>query len=241
MELKKRLGILLCDEHHPDSIKRFGTYDNDYKMMADKAMPGQWQYAVWRCYEDSFPSSTDQCDAWLISGSKSAAYDAAPWIGKLKALIVDLAKNSSPLAGICFGHQVIHQALGGSVQQFPGGWGLGAYPVTALSDFGSFRSGDTIRVLAVHQDQVSQLAPGFSLLATSDFCKHAITCQGNNILTWQAHPEFVDGFYLDLCARLRTKVDGGLIDKVVDEVGLPDDRAQAGGVIIHFLAGHGVG
>ncbi len=240
MELKKRLGILLCDEHHPDSIKRFGTYDNDYKMMVDAVMKGRWQYSVWRCYEGSFPSGIDQCDAWIISGSKSAAYDPDSWIQKLKALIVEMEKSDAVLVGICFGHQVIHQALGGQVQKSSMGWGVGAYPVRALSDFGSFRSGDNIRVLAVHQDQVTKLAGGFSLLATSDFCENAITKKGASILTWQAHPEFVDGFFVDICARLRTMVDDRLIDKALGDVGLPDDRSQAGEVIVHFLAGNGL-
>ncbi|WP_238593863.1 type 1 glutamine amidotransferase [Endozoicomonas atrinae] len=239
--MKKRLGILLCDEHHPDSIKSFGTYDNDYKMMIDRVMPGQWGYAVWRCYEGSFPSSVDQCDAWIISGSKSSAYDSEPWIHKLKRLIIKLADSDALLVGICFGHQIIHQSLGGRVQKFPGGWGLGAYPVKALSDFGCFKSGSIIRILAVHQDQVSQLAPGFSVLAASDFCENAITRRGTSILTWQAHPEFVDGFFVDVCARLRTMVDDDLIDKALGEVGLPDDRNQAGKVIVHFLAGKGLG
>nr|WP_306671502.1 type 1 glutamine amidotransferase [Endozoicomonas sp. ONNA2] len=239
--MNKRLGILLCDEHHPDSIKRFGSFDNDYKMMVERVMPGQWQYSVWRCYQDSFPSSVDQCDAWVISGSKSSAYDSEPWILKLKRLIVDLAMSDSLLVGICFGHQIIHQSLGGRVQKFPGGWGLGAYPVKALSDFGSFKSGSTIRVLAVHQDQVDLLAPGFSLLATSDFCENAITRRSSKILTWQAHPEFIDGFFIDVCARLRTMVADRLIDQAVGAIGLPDDRHQAGKTIVHFLAGNGLG
>lgn len=238
--MNKRLGILLCDEHHPDSIKRFGTFDNDYKMMVDRVMPGQWQYSVWRCYQGSFPSSVDQCDAWIISGSKSSAYDSEPWILKLRLLIIDLARSDALLVGICFGHQIIHQSLGGRVRKFPGGWGLGAYPVKALCDFGGFTSGSIIRVLAVHQDQVDQVAPGFAVLATSDFCVNAITRRGSSILTWQAHPEFVDGFFMDVCDRLRTMVGDRLIDKALGAVGLPDDRARAGEAIVHFLAGNGL-
>ncbi|USE36707.1 type 1 glutamine amidotransferase [Endozoicomonas sp. SCSIO W0465] len=195
---------------------------------------------MWRCYEGRFPSSVDQCDAWIISGSKSSAYDSKPWILTLRLLIIDLARSDALLVGICFGHQIIHQSLGGRVQKFPGGWGVGAYPVKALSDFGGFKSGSTIRVLAVHQDQVIQLAPGFSVLAASDFCENAITRRGTSILTWQAHPEFVDGFFKDVCARLRTMAPDQLIDQALGEVGLPDDRVQAGTVIVQFLAGNGL-
>lgn len=203
-------------------------------------MPEQWQYSVWRCYEGSFPSSVDSCDAWIISGSKSAAYDSDPWIQQIKALVVELDRSQALLIGICFGHQLIHQALGGEVQKFHGNWGLGAYPVIATAAFGGFKAGDTVRILAVHQDQVIKSAPGFSLLATSDFCKNAITRKSSTILTWQAHPEFVDGFFRDICSRLRETVEDRLIDKALGEVGLPDDRVQAGKAIVHFLAGNGL-
>ncbi|ELT99760.1 hypothetical protein CAPTEDRAFT_100942, partial [Capitella teleta] len=235
-----RLGILLCDEHHPDSIKNYGTYDNDYKSMIEAVMPGQWQYSVWRCYEGSFPSSVDSCDAWIISGSKSAAYDTDPWIQQIKALVVELDRSQALLVGICFGHQLIHQALGGEVQKFHGGWGLGPYPVKTTAAFGDFKAGDIIRILAVHQDQVIQSAPGFSLLATSDFCMNAIAHKEPSILTCQAHPEFVDGFFRDICLRLRETVENRLIDKALSEVGLPDDRMQVGKTIVHFLAGKGL-
>ncbi|WP_033403655.1 type 1 glutamine amidotransferase [Endozoicomonas elysicola] len=240
MVLKRRLGILLCDEHHPDSIKNYGAYDDDYKSMIEAVMPGQWQYSVWRCYEGDFPPSVDCCDVWIISGSKSAAYDEDPWIQTIKSLVVELDKSQALLVGICFGHQLIHQALGGEVQKFHGGWGLGAYPVKATVAFGGFQLGDTIRILAVHQDQVIKAAPGFSLLATSDFCENAITQKSSRILTWQAHPEFVDGFFRDVCSRLRETVDSSLISKALNEVGLPDDRVQAGKAIVHFLAGNGL-
>ena len=234
--MNRRLGILLCDEHHPDSIKQFGTYEQDFRQMVNSVMPQQWQYSAWRCYENDFPSSVKQCDAWVISGSKSAAYDPDLWIHKLKEFIVKLEQSGVPVVGICFGHQIIHQALGGQVQNFSGGWGIGAYPVQAVDDFGSFKAGDTIRVLAVHQDQVMKMAPGFTLLATSSFCLHAITRKGTSILTWQAHPEFVDGFFKDICTRLRGIAEDNLIDQALQKVGLEDNRSQAAHAIVNFLA-----
>ena len=152
---------------------------------------------------------------------------------------MEFEKRKSLVVGICFGHQIIHQALGGQVEKNSGGWGLGAYPVRILSDFGNFKAGKTICVLAVHQDQVIQRAPGFTRLGSSDFCENAITGNGASILTWQAHPEFLDGFFVDVCERLRSEVDHQLIDSALEKVGLPDDRGIAGEYIVDFLCGKG--
>ena len=52
---------------------------------------------------------------FLIPGSASSAYDEDPWIAKLCEVIRDLRRDKRQVVGVCFGHQVIAQALGGKV------------------------------------------------------------------------------------------------------------------------------
>ncbi|OZG70097.1 hypothetical protein BTA51_27850 [Hahella sp. CCB-MM4] len=233
----KKLGILLCDEHRPELIEKYGTYDQDFIQMLEALAPGRFEYQAWRCHENEFPESLDCADAWIISGSKWGAYDPDPWIGELKAFIEQLDREQMPTLGVCFGHQVIHSALGGHVAKSEKGWGLGAYPVTVRQSFGNFSEGESIRVLSMHQDQVQTPAPGFDPIAHSEFCPYPITFKNGHILTFQSHPEFVDELFIDLCHKIREKAGHELIEQTLAGVGQEDDRHQVRRLVVDFLLG----
>ena len=159
------IGILLCDEHYPEAVEKYGTYDVDFKMMLAGEGGDEWIYSIWRCHEGEFPDSVLTCDAWIISGSKWGAYDSDSWIAQLKDFIRELDEASSKILGVCFGHQVIHSALGGIVEKSERGWGLGAYPISLYEHLGDLSPGLELRLLAMHQDQVQTMADGFALVA----------------------------------------------------------------------------
>jgi GMP synthase-like glutamine amidotransferase len=61
------------------------------------------------------------------------------------------------LCGICFGHQIIAQALGGKVEKI--GWNL-SYEEIQLNDYIKNKlnlSSEDLKLLCIHQDQVKQL------------------------------------------------------------------------------------
>lgn len=130
-----------------------------------------------------FPDSIDDADGWLITGSKHGAYEALPWIPELEGFIRALHNNDRPLVGVCFGHQIIAQALGGKVEKFDGGWAVGHQEY-------DFDDGTHMRLNAWHQDQVTTLPKYAKVNATNAFCKNAGMLIGGNILTIQPHPEF---------------------------------------------------
>jgi GMP synthase-like glutamine amidotransferase len=67
--------------------------------------------------------------AYLITGSPAGVYDPLPWIPPLMEFI--RSAKGSRMIGVCFGHQVMAQALGGEVIKSPKGWaaGLNRYDV----------------------------------------------------------------------------------------------------------------
>lgn len=130
-----------------------------------------------------FPDSVAAADGWLITGSKHGAYDDLPWIAELEAFIRAIRDDGRPLIGICFGHQVIAQALGGKVEKFSGGWAVGPQEY----DFGD---GQKMLLNAWHQDQVTKLPDGAQVVADNEFCKNAAFLISNNIMSIQPHPEF---------------------------------------------------
>ena len=233
----KRLGLLICDEHDDEFIAKYGTYDRDFIDMLEAVMPGYWEYRIWHCQNHELPLSPSECDAWIISGSRAAAYDKDTWVESLKQFVQQLDHAGASVLGICFGHQLIHSALGGDVEKYYDGWGLGAYPVSIVEDLASLKASDTIRVLAMHQDQVITCAPHFSVIGTSHFCQHAITLKGHSILTFQAHPEFTDELFASICSRIRPKAGEQRVDSALVELGKPDDRIQIRQLVADFLAG----
>ncbi len=174
-----KIGILQSG-HLPDE---FLDDLGDYEQMFHRLLGGRgYEFVTWSVVDDVFPDSTDEADGWLVTGSKHGAYEDLPWIPKLETLIREIRDSGKPMIGVCFGHQVIAQALGGKVVKFPAGWALG------IQDY-SFE-GETLQLNAWHQDQVVELPEGAKIVATNDFCANAAIAYGDQIYTVQAHPEF---------------------------------------------------
>lgn len=173
------IGILQCG-HFPEELQ---GETGDYGTLYSNFLSGRgFDFKVFPVCDGIFPSGASDCDGWLVSGSKYGAYEDHDWIPPLEDLIRAIRDLGRPLVGICFGHQIIAQALGGTVEKFEGGWSVGR-------TIYHFEGGD--RALnAWHQDQITALPPGARVLASSDRCAYAALAYGDTIYTIQPHPEF---------------------------------------------------
>ncbi|MGL5774048.1 MAG: glutamine amidotransferase-related protein, partial [Aeromonas veronii] len=166
-----RLGILDCDRLDPDLADRFGPVYSEMFIRGFAALAPELEFRVWSALDGELPEDLHECDAWLITGSRHDAYSDIPGIQALRAWIRQAHDADVKLAGVCFGHQVIAQALGGEVVKSTKGWGLGVSVHPMLADEPWMAPArDQIRILASHQDQVALLPPGATRLAGNDFC-----------------------------------------------------------------------
>jgi GMP synthase-like glutamine amidotransferase len=208
-----KIGILQTG-HAPDALRpRHG----DYPDLFARLLAGQgFTFETYPVVDGVFPADPRDCDGWLITGSRHGAYEDHPWIPRLEALIRAIRDAGVPLVGICFGHQIIAQALGGRVEKFPGGWAVGRTEY----DWG----GETIALNAWHQDQVTVRPPGAEVLARNDFCENAALAYGDSILTVQAHPEFHRDFTAEMIEkRGRGLVPDPLLDAAAARIDAPID------------------
>jgi GMP synthase-like glutamine amidotransferase len=157
------------------------------------------EYKSFSVIRGEFPESITECDGWLITGSRHGAYERLDWMLKLEEFIRELYRESVPLVGICFGHQIIAQALGGEVVKSDKGWGIGiqSYAIDESQDWMN-GAPQEVRIYAFHQDQVSKLPPDAAVFSSSEFCPYAGLSYGDSIISVQAHPEFEEVYELAL-------------------------------------------
>lgn len=205
------IGILQTGEA-PEALR---PQSGDYPDMFVRLLSGHgFTFRTWRVVDLDFPADVHQADGWLITGSRHGAYDDLPFIAPLEAFIRDAYAAHVPLVGICFGHQIIAQALGGKVEKFAGGWSVGP------QDY-DFR-GETVTMNAWHQDQVTRKPEAATVIGSSAFCAHAALAYDTRALTVQAHPEFDDAFVDGLIrTRGRGVVPEPLLSEAQDRLGRP--------------------
>ena len=185
------IGILQCG-HFPEAAGYpVRTYSDLYtQMLAGRGL----EFRTWSVVDMEFPDSVHDAEGWLISGSRHGAYEDLPFIPPLEDFIRKAYAAEVPLVGICFGHQIIAKALGGKVEKFAGGWGVGR------TDY-KF-DGATLALNAWHQDQVVEKPAEAEVIASSDFCRYAGFRYKGPAFSVQPHPEF-DRTALDLLLNVR--------------------------------------
>lgn len=193
-----RIGILETGRP-PDVLKdKHRNYPGMFEDLLREANP-ELTFESFAAIDGEVPSDPHRCDGWLITGSRHGVYEKLPWMLRLEQLIRDCVKAKVPVVGICFGHQIMAEALGGKVVKSDKGWGLGLhdYEITKVPGWMT-NAPDRMTIPAVHQDQVVEKPPGAEVIATSPFCTYAALAYDDVGLSFQGHPEFSEAYQRDL-------------------------------------------
>ncbi len=199
----------------PEALRpRFGAYPPMFQRMFDEAGIDFSYEAIPVHAGAAFPDPTG-LEAILITGSPAGVYDNhLTWMAPLRAFIRTAYAADRPMVGICFGHQIMADALGGDVRKSEKGWGLGrhTYAVRSRPDFLATEL-PALSIACSHQDQVITAPAEAEAFLGSDFTPNAgLIYRNGRAVSLQPHPEFEDDYTLALAELRRGKAPDPVID-----------------------------
>jgi GMP synthase-like glutamine amidotransferase len=184
------IGLLGCDDV-PERLRHIaGGYRDMFEKLLAPQIP-HLQLTWFDVIRGELPATSDACDAYVCTGSRYSVYEDRDWIDKLKAFVWRLHEDRKPFVGICFGHQVLAEALGGEVKQAAQGWGVGIREMRITQPEPWMQPPKSEAKLEyMHADQVQKLPPGSVVLAEAPHCPVAMFRVGDTMLGIEGHPEF---------------------------------------------------
>ena len=221
-----RLGILQVNhdkspeigDHFPDDAHRI-------RDLLDR-LDIRFDYRIYMTIGGVLPNDIDEQDGYLITGSPlSVLDDSLAWLPDLFQFIRQCDSAKKPLIGVCFGHQAIALALGGTVSKRVGGYNVGI-EATHFTKPLSFMSPaqNEMRFCMFHEDEVASLADGCLRIGQSQNCEYASFIKGDHIFCVQAHPEFDDAFMSALLDFCRPQMPEATYFSASESLKLPTDH-----------------
>jgi GMP synthase (glutamine-hydrolysing) len=143
-------------------------------------------------YQGEPVPAVDGFDAVVMTGSPLSVTQLEPWMEPAGRALLAAAESGKPVLGVCFGHQLLGRVLGGEVLKNPVGREIGTVTVK-LTEAGKrdplFEGlPEELAVHATHEDAVTSLPAGATLLAGNGYGVHAFRA-GPRCWGVQFHPE----------------------------------------------------
>ncbi len=184
--LPMKTALLICD-HVNDDLRHI---QGDYPDMFTSLLP-ELEFELFDVCNGHFPEGANDFDAYLVNGSRLSVYDEVDWIVELKSFVGEIYGAGKKYVGVCFGHQMLGEALGGKVAKSDHGWCVGVHGFEMVKRekwMSPFQQNTNLLMMC--QDQVLVLPPGGTVLAKAEKCPVGMFRVGKNMLGIQAHPEF---------------------------------------------------
>ena len=227
-----RLGIIACDRVWEPLRSIHGDYADLYARLLRDA-GAKFELREYAAHAGELPASPLDCDAWLISGSRASVFEPRPWIAEAASFVRAAFDERVPQLGICFGHQLLAQALGGRTER-AAGWGLGVAEVRLLPAAGNALP-SRLRLHVAHQDQVVLLPPGAERLAAAAHCPNLMFRLGDHVLGVQPHPEFSSALMRDITLDPSLALADAVRAKALASLEQPTDSELVGPWLAEFL------
>lgn len=209
--MTKPIAIIVTGRTYPSISADLG----DFEDWIARGLAGQALIRVHVCDGASLPAPTDLSGV-VISGSHDMVTDRLPWSEALADWLRRAVPTGLPVLGICYGHQLLAQALGGVSGPRPEGLEFGTVDITLVD---GAEEDLLLRGLpahfpahVIHMQSALTLPAGAVRLGSSPADAHQLVRFAPNCWGVQFHPEFseavVAGYAQALGAQPLTSASG---------------------------------
>jgi GMP synthase-like glutamine amidotransferase len=207
------IGILVTNTDVSEFAKQRPLDGEKFISLLQPLRP-DWKFTAVQVKDGVFPRSAADFDGYVITGSPASANGPEAWVARLMDFIREIDAAKIPTVGVCFGHQLIARALGGTVSKNPNGWGFGiADTHFTQAEKWMAPKFETLSLYAAHNEQVTKLPVGAVVLGGSDFCPVGSYKIGNHIFTTEYHPEMTPEFVMDLSYAFEKYIGRDIAEK----------------------------
>ncbi|ODT68060.1 MAG: glutamine amidotransferase [Pelagibacterium sp. SCN 63-23] len=216
----------------------FAPYADMFRAMFDESGQG-FGYEVVSVLDGAELPDPAGLEGIAITGSPAGVYENHTWLAPLRQFVRGAYAARTPMLGICFGHQIMADALGGDVRKSEKGWGLGRhhYRVVQRPDFMA-DAPEKLAIACSHQDQVITPPDEAEVILASDFAPNAgLFYRSGQALSFQPHPEFADDYALALAELRRGRAAEDVVEGAISSFVKPGNSAQLRAYIARFMVG----
>ena len=191
---KTMLVVLRAGDAVPSVAERRGEFFRWIKEGVGGAWARPWSEVDLRDMKTELPEPRSAA-AYIITGSASSVTEKAVWMLRAQTWLREAVALDVPVLGICFGHQLLAEALGGHVVKNPRGRQIGTVKVTlgdaAKHDAMFAGLPREMHANATHVDVVAERPKDAEMLASTPLDPHA-AFRVRRAYGVQFHPE-IDG------------------------------------------------
>lgn len=171
---RPRIALLLAS-HNPDDTRR----------NFDREVPAE--LVEFQVTEGALPGEDEDLDGYIVTGSKSSVYDDEEWIADTIEWVRSAHERGIPGLGVCFGHQLLASAFGGTVEDI-GEYELGYRELTHDPDPIFDDIDREFLAFETHSDRVTDLPADAEVLSENEYGIQAFRLE--YAVGVQFHPEY---------------------------------------------------
>jgi len=229
----EQILIVVCGSTFPQVKQASGDFGDWFT----RRLAGMHvQTTIWNAHaEESVPDLTHVIGC-IVTGSPAMVTDRAHWSEQLAAWLVEKMTQNIPIFGVCYGHQLLADALGGQVDFQPDGREIGSLLISktpqAESDPLFADMPANFYAHLTHGQSVIKLPEGAVCLASSQRVSQQAYRIGEHCWGVQFHPEFNQTIMTHYLEAYREQIPAEMHLQLKDHI---HDCAEAKSLLPRFV------